>query len=118
MQYCSLTHVEGHGLNDERSLMIPCILCLQTAIGGMNVAQLCEDAASQLYMLAHCQGCIYVVLATSCTPADVLDAFVHARVLSIMATEDTESDQVIWFTNACAAAMSTMHMTALWYIIA
>ena len=46
-------------------------------------------------MLAHCQGCIHVVLATSCTPADVLEAFVHARVLALMSTQDDESDQVI-----------------------
>ena len=88
-------HLGGHGLNDECSLQIPCGVCLQASVGKMNVAQLCEGAASQLYMLAHCQGCIHVVLATSCMPADVLDAFVHARVLSIMATDNRGNDQVI-----------------------
>lgn len=104
----------GHGLHDEHSLVIPCIMCLQASVGGMNVAQLCEGAANQLYMLAHCQGCIHVVLATSCMPADVLHAFVHARVLSIMATDDRGSDQVIWLTDACAcsAALSLLHMAA------
>lgn len=68
---------------------------MQASFTEVDVAQLCEGAAKQLYILAHCQGCIQVVLATSCTPADVLEAFVHARILAIMTTQDEESDQVI-----------------------
>lgn len=72
-----------------------CIVCLQASTGKVDVAQLCGGAANQLYMLAHCQGCIHVVLATSCMPAEVLKAFVHARVLALMSTQDDKSDQVI-----------------------
>lgn len=68
----------------------------------MDVAQLCQGAGKQLYMLAHCHGYIHVVLATSCTPADVLEAFVHARILARMTTQDEECDQVIALT--CASA--------------
>lgn len=63
------------------------------SLGEVDVAQLCEGAADQLYMLAPCQGCVHVVLATSCTPVDVLMAFVHARVLALMITQDGGSDQ-------------------------
>ncbi|KAL3136855.1 hypothetical protein ABBQ38_005562 [Trebouxia sp. C0009 RCD-2024] len=69
------------------------------SLGEVDVAQLCEGAADQLYMLAPCQGCVHVVLATSCTPVDVLMAFVHARVLALMITQDGGSDQVICLTT-------------------
>lgn len=85
-----------------------CGICLQVSLGEVNVAQLCECAADQLYMLAPCRGCIHVVLATSCTPADVLMAFVHARVLALMLTQDGGSDQVICLTTY----LSALDMTA------
>lgn len=100
---CRTAHLEGHGLDNQCSLTV---VCLQTSVAGVNIARLCEGAANQMYMLAHCQGCIHVVLATSCRPADVLGAFVHARVLSIMTTQDRGSDQVIWLTTACTCATS------------
>lgn len=79
----------------------------------MDVAQLCEGAGNQLYMLAHCQSCIHVVLATSCTPADVLEAFVHARVVARMTTQDENSGQVIALACLHLLQMTTKYMTVL-----
>ena len=64
----------------------------------MDVQQLCEGSGNQPYILAHCQGCIQVVLATTCTAADVLMAFVHARVLALMTSQDPDSHQVMDLT--------------------
>ncbi|KAL3158045.1 hypothetical protein ABBQ32_011654 [Trebouxia sp. C0010 RCD-2024] len=80
-------------LNPSRLQLLVDTFYHKVSLGEVNVAQLCECAADQLYMLAPCRGCIHVVLATSCTPADVLMAFVHARVLALMLTQDGGSDQ-------------------------
>ena len=49
-----------------------------------NVSQLCKDNADQPYLLAPSQGAVHVVLAKGSQPADVLKAFVHARVTSLI----------------------------------
>ena len=49
-----------------------------------SVSQLCKDNADQPYLLAPIQGSVHVVLAKSSQPADVLKAFVHARVTSLI----------------------------------
>lgn len=84
-----------------------CDVCVQVSLGEVNVAHLCEAAADQLYLLAPCQGCIQVVLATSCTPADVLMAFVHARVLALMISQNGGNDQVI----CLATYLFALHMS-------
>ena len=84
-----------------------CDVCVQVSLGEANVAQLCEGAADQLYMLAPSQGCIHVVLATSCTPADVLMAYVHARVLALMIAQNGENDAVIFLPTSLFA----LHIT-------
>lgn len=92
-----------------RQMLYTCSVCCQVSLGEVDVAQLCEGAADQLYMLAPCQGCIHVVQATSCTPADVLMAFVHARVYALMTTQDA-SDQVIP-CNCLTTCLPASHMT-------
>ena len=84
---------------------------MQVSLGEVNVAQLCEAAADQLYILAPCQGCIHVVLATSCMPADVLMAYVHARVLALVTTQNGGNDQVI----CLATYLFTLHVTGWWH---
>ncbi len=57
---------------------------LQVSSHQCSVSQLCKDNADQPYLLAPTQGSVQVVLAKSSQPADVLKAFVHARVTSLI----------------------------------
>lgn len=57
---------------------------LQVSSHQCSVSQLCKDNADQPYLLAPTQGSVQVVLSKGSQPADVLKAFVHARVTSLM----------------------------------
>lgn len=68
----------------------PAVVIMGASLRGLvsshqcNVSQLCKDNADQPYLLAPSQGSVHVVLAKSTQPADVLKAFVHARVTSLI----------------------------------
>ena len=50
----------------------------------IDISQLSKLEAQQPYLLTRCQGSVHVVLAASCAPSDMLKAFVHARILTLV----------------------------------
>ncbi len=108
--FCSCNPINGTYLWCIQSLPhVPCLLhspalpCLQVSSNQCDLQQLCTEAVDQQYMLAPCVESVQVVLAKSSSPADVLQAFVHARVLSLMLHTPTgqTSDQVTYCNSKC-----------------
>lgn len=75
-----------------------------------SVSQLCKDSADQPYLLAPLQGAVHVVLAKSSRPANVLEAFVHARVTSLIGhtMSSPSSAQVSYCWHGCQSGLSHM----------